>query len=60
MKNNGYVVVMIGDGVNDIFVLREVDIFIVMVFGFEVVRNVSYLVLMDFNFVNMFKVVSEG
>ena len=60
MKNNGHVVAMTGDGVNDILALREADTSIAMASGSEAARNVSHLVLMDSNFANMPKVVSEG
>ncbi len=60
MKNNGHVVAMTGDGVNDILALREADTSIAMASGSEAARNVSHLVLMDSNFASMPKVVSEG
>jgi len=60
LKNNGHVVAMTGDGVNDILALREADTSIAMASGSEAARNVSHLVLMDSNFANMPKVVSEG
>lgn len=51
---------MIGDGVNDVLVFKEVDCSIVMVFGSDVIKNVFNLVLLDLNFVLMLKVVMEG
>ena len=60
MKNNGHVVAMTGDGVNDILALKEADTSIAMASGSEAARNVSHLVLMDSNFASMPKVVSEG
>ncbi len=60
MKNNGHVVAMTGDGVNDILALKEADTSVAMASGSEAARNVSHLVLMDSNFASMPKVVSEG
>ncbi|HEY8405280.1 MAG TPA: HAD-IC family P-type ATPase, partial [Acholeplasma sp.] len=60
MKNNGHIVAMTGDGVNDILALKEADTSVAMASGSEAARNVSHLVLMDSNFASMPKVVTEG
>lgn len=51
---------MIGDGVNDVFVLKKVDIGIVMGIGIDVVKFVVDMVLVNDNFVIIEKVVEEG
>lgn len=60
LKTEGNTVAMTGDGVNDILALKESDCSIAMASGSEAARNVSHLVLMDSNFSNLPKVVSEG
>ncbi len=60
LKNNGHVVAMTGDGVNDVLALKESDCGIAMNDGADAARNVSELVLLDSNFDAMPKVVKEG
>src|SRR5690554_6133357 len=60
LKNNGHIVAMTGDGVNDILALREADTSIALASGSEAARNVAHLVLLDSNFSSMPKVVAEG
>ncbi len=60
LKNNGHVVAMTGDGVNDVLALKEADCSIAMASGSEAARNVSELVLLNSNFDSIPKIVEEG
>lgn len=60
LKNQGNKVAMTGDGVNDILALKEADCSISVSSGSEAARNVSHLVLLDNNFLNLPAVVQEG
>ncbi len=60
LKRAGHNVAMTGDGVNDILALKEADCSISVASGSEAARNVSHLVLLDNNFLNLPTVVGEG
>lgn len=60
LKNQGYVVAMTGDGVNDTLALKEADCSIAMADGSDVARNISNLVLLDSKFSSLPSVVREG
>lgn len=60
LKKQGSTVAMTGDGVNDILALKEADCAVSVASGSEAARNVSHLVLMDNNFLNLPSVVYEG
>lgn len=52
---------MIGDGVNDVFVIKEFDIGIVMgILGMDVIKEVLFMIFMDDNFLIIVVVVEEG
>lgn len=52
---------MIGDGVNDVLVLKVVDVGVVMgIIGIDVFKNVVDMVIIDDNFVMIVDVVKEG
>ena len=60
LKREGNTVAMTGDGVNDILALKDADCAISVASGSEAARNVSHLVLMNNNFMNLPSVVEEG
>lgn len=60
LKNEGHIVAMTGDGVNDVLALKEADCGIAMASGSDAACHVSQLVLMDSDFSKMKHVIDEG
>ena len=60
LKNNGHIVAMTGDGVNDVLALKESDCSIAMASGSDAARNVSELVLLNSDFDSIPKIIEEG
>ncbi len=60
LKENGNVVAMMGDGVNDILALREADCSIAIASGSNAVRLISQIVLLDSNLYSLYYVVMKG
>ena len=60
LKNEGHIVAMTGDGVNDVLALKDADCGIAMASGSDAACHVSQLVLMDSDFSKMKHVIDEG
>lgn len=60
LKNDGEIVAMTGDGVNDILAMKQADCSIAMNNGTDATKAVAHLVLLDSNFASMPEVVKEG
>lgn len=60
LKENGNVVGMTGDGVNDILALKRADCSIAMNSGSQAAKNTSHIVLTNSNFDSLPSVVAEG
>lgn len=56
----GWLVVMCGDGLNDVFVLVQVDVGVVMNVGILVVKEVVNLIDFDSDFIKLIEVVLVG
>lgn len=60
LKNEGHIVAMTGDGVNDVLALKDADCGIAMASGSDAACHVSQLVLMDSDFSKMKHIIDEG
>ena len=60
LTNEGHIVAMTGDGVNDVLALKDADCGIAMASGSDAACHVSQLVLMDSDFSKMKHVIDEG
>jgi cation-transporting ATPase E len=60
LQDDGHVVAMTGDGVNDILALKQSDCGIAMATGSEATQSVAQFVLLDSNFAVLPQVVDQG
>ena len=60
LKQNGRVVGVTGDGLNDLLAFKQADCSIALANGAAATKNVANLVLLDSNFANMKEAVFQG
>jgi cation-transporting ATPase E len=60
LKENGHVVAMTGDGVNDVMALKEADCSIAMGSGSQAAKSVSSLVLLKDQFLALPSIMKQG
>ena len=60
LKQQGHIVAMIGDGVNDIMALKEADCSISMGLGSEACKNIASLILLNNQFSSLPELLKQG
>ncbi len=59
-QEKGYIVGMVGDGVNDVLALKDSDCGIAMANGADAAKQSAHIVLLDSDFSSMKNIVKEG
>ena len=60
LQNEGLVVGMVGDGVNDVLAIKDADCGIAMANGSDEAKQAAHIVLLDSQFSSMKQIVEEG
>ena len=60
LQKSGYVVGMVGDGVNDVLAIKDADCGIAMASGSDAAKQAAHIVLLDSCFASMKQIVNEG
>lgn len=60
LQKEGYIVGMVGDGVNDVLAIKDADCGIAMAAGSDAAKQAAHIVLLDSNFGSMKDIVEEG
>ena len=60
LQNEGLIVGMVGDGVNDVLAIKDADCGIAMAAGSDAAKQAAHIVLLDSCFSSMTQIVEEG
>lgn len=60
LQNEGLIVGMVGDGVNDVLAIKDADCGVAMANGSDAAKQAAHIVLLDSRFASMKQIVKEG